>query len=198
MLYMVTARFKPGVEAQHAALAGEFGDHMRQPLLSIRLVGALADEAGNREGVLLMMETEDRSQLDHFLEISPYSQAGLYRSVDVDVLNIEALQTQQQLAAVSLNTIYVYGGDPPPLAVFQASTLLSTMATLRSVSEPPDTTTVGELVSVSNVTSSSTTLPSVTSSAGEWPTTVAVTSLAVPVAVVPLGGAENVTFGAAV
>jgi uncharacterized protein YegL len=50
--------------------------------------------------------------------------------VRADVLNIEALQTQQQLAAVSLNTIYVYGGDPPPLASFQASTLLSSMASL--------------------------------------------------------------------
>ena len=50
--------------------------------------------------------------------------------VKMDVLNIEALQTQQQLAAVSLNTIYVYGGMPPANAVFQASTLLSAMATL--------------------------------------------------------------------
>ena len=90
MLYLVTARFKPGVEAQHAALAGEFGDHMRQPLLRIRLVGALFDEQGAREGVLLMMEADDRAQVEHFLEISPYRQAGLYRSVEIDVLQIEA------------------------------------------------------------------------------------------------------------
>ncbi len=90
MLYIVTARFKPGVEAQHAALAEAFGDHMRQPLLRIRLVGALCDENGRREGVLLMMEANDRPQLDHFLELSPYRQAGLYRSLEVDVLQIEA------------------------------------------------------------------------------------------------------------
>ena len=90
MLYMVTARFKPGMEAQHAALAGEFGQHMRQPLLKIRLVGALQDEQGARIGVLLMMEADDRAQLDHFLEQSPYARERLYQSTEVDVLQIEA------------------------------------------------------------------------------------------------------------
>lgn len=90
MLYMVTARFKPGVEERHTALSGEFGQHMRQPLLHIRMVGALVDEAGARRGVLMMMEAEGRTQLDKFLETSPYRQAGLYRSVDIDVLQIEA------------------------------------------------------------------------------------------------------------
>ena len=90
MLYMVTARFKPGVEAEHAALSSAFNDHMAQPLLRIRLVGALLDEAGARQGVLLIMEADERAQLDHFLANSPYVRAGLYRSVDIDVLQIEA------------------------------------------------------------------------------------------------------------
>ncbi len=90
MLYVITARFKPGMETQHAALSMEFGEHMRQPLLHVHLVGALFDDAGVREGVLLMMEADDRAQVDRFLENSPYNQAGLYRSVDVDVLQIEA------------------------------------------------------------------------------------------------------------
>jgi len=90
MLYLVTARFKRGVEDQHQALASAFSDHMAQPLLRIRMVGALLDEAGGGEGVLMMMEADARSQLDHFLSGSPYVQAGLYRSVDIDVLQIEA------------------------------------------------------------------------------------------------------------
>jgi uncharacterized protein YciI len=90
MLYMVTARFKPGMEAQHEALSGDFGEHMRQPLLHIWLVGALLDDAGGRAGVLLMMEAEERAQVERFLDSSPYSQAGLYRSIDIDVLRIEA------------------------------------------------------------------------------------------------------------
>jgi hypothetical protein len=51
---------------------------------------------------------------------------------------------------------------------------------------------------VTNVRSAITTLPPDTASAVEWPTMVVVTSLAVPVAVVPLGEAENVTVGAVV
>ena len=90
MLYMVTARFKPGMEAQHEALSVEFGEHMRQPLLHIRLVGSLLDDTGARSGVLLVMEAGDRSQVDHFLESSPYKQAGLYGDVEIDILQIEA------------------------------------------------------------------------------------------------------------
>ena len=90
MLYLVTARFKRGVEEQHKALASAFSDHMAQPLLRIRMVGALLDEAGEREGVLMMMEADHRLQLDHFLSTSPYALAGLYRSLEIDVLQIEA------------------------------------------------------------------------------------------------------------
>ncbi|MEI9891337.1 MAG: YciI family protein [Caulobacteraceae bacterium] len=90
MLYLVTARFKPDVEDQHAALAPAFNDHMAQPLLRIRMVGALVDGTGRREGVLLMMEADGRAEVDHFLADSPYARAGLYRSVDIDVLQIEA------------------------------------------------------------------------------------------------------------
>jgi hypothetical protein len=87
---MVTARFKPGVEERHAALAGEFAQHMGQPILRIRMVGALLNDAGEKAGVLMMMETDKREQLDHFLEISPYVREGLYQSLTVDVLQIEA------------------------------------------------------------------------------------------------------------
>jgi uncharacterized protein YegL len=47
-----------------------------------------------------------------------------------DVLNIAGLQTSQQLAIVSLNTIYINAANTPASAVFQASTLLSAMANL--------------------------------------------------------------------
>ena len=90
MLYMVTARFRPDVQAEHDALASDFGDHMRQPLLHIHLVGGLLDDAGRHVGLTLIMEAKDRAQLDHFLAMSPYNRAGLYRSLDVDVLQIEA------------------------------------------------------------------------------------------------------------
>jgi uncharacterized protein YciI len=91
MLFSVIARFKPGVEAARDALHEQFGDHLRQPLLHIRLTGALRHtQSGERQGVLLLIEADDRRAVDHFLELSPYGQAGLYERVYVDELAIEA------------------------------------------------------------------------------------------------------------
>ena len=89
-LYAVTARFKPGVDAERDALHADFGEHMRQPLLHIRLVGALCDANGKRTGILMLMEAQERAHLDHFLNISPYGAAGLYARIDVDAVQIEA------------------------------------------------------------------------------------------------------------
>jgi hypothetical protein len=50
--------------------------------------------------------------------------------VRTDVLNIASLQTTQQLALISLNTVYINAADTPANQVFQASTLLSAMANL--------------------------------------------------------------------
>ena len=50
--------------------------------------------------------------------------------VRTDVLNIEGLQATQQLAIVSLNTVYINAPNSPANAQFQASTLLSAMANL--------------------------------------------------------------------
>jgi hypothetical protein len=50
--------------------------------------------------------------------------------VRTDVLNIAMLQSTQQLADVSLNTVYINAPMTPPSQEFQASTLLSAMANL--------------------------------------------------------------------
>jgi uncharacterized protein YegL len=47
-----------------------------------------------------------------------------------DVLDIAGLETTQQLAVVSLNTVYITEPGTPDNQIFQASTLLSTMANL--------------------------------------------------------------------
>lgn len=90
MLFAVKARFRPGTEERRASLAADFGQHIRQPLLHIRLVGALVDGDGRRTAVLMLMEADDREQLHHFVMQSPYAEAGLYQNVDVDELQIEA------------------------------------------------------------------------------------------------------------
>jgi len=90
ILYAVTARFRSGVEDRRKSLATDFGDHMRQPLMHIRLVGALRGASGEHSGVHMLIEAEDRAQLDRFLAQSPYKQADLYASIAIDELEIEA------------------------------------------------------------------------------------------------------------
>jgi uncharacterized protein YciI len=91
MLFSVIGRFRPGVEVERDALHEQFGDHLRQPLLHIRLAGAVRhSETGERQGVLLLIEADGRQAVDHFLGLSPYALAGLYEQVYVDELVIEA------------------------------------------------------------------------------------------------------------
>jgi uncharacterized protein YciI len=91
VLYSIIARFKPGVEAERDALHEAFSDHLRQPLMHIRLAGAIRHaDTGEREGVLLMIEAADRQAVEHFLKLSPYNAAGLYERVYIDELVIEA------------------------------------------------------------------------------------------------------------
>jgi uncharacterized protein YciI len=91
MLFSVVGRFKPGVEAERDALHEQFSDHLRQPLMHIRLAGVVRDaDTGDRKGVLLLIEADDRQAIHHFLEESPYAKEGLYEGVDVDELVIEA------------------------------------------------------------------------------------------------------------
>jgi uncharacterized protein YciI len=91
MLYSVIARFRPGVEAERDALHEAFSDHLRQPLLHIRLAAAIRHaDTGEREGVLLLIESDDRQAIDHFLKLSPYNAAGLYERIYIDELVIEA------------------------------------------------------------------------------------------------------------
>jgi uncharacterized protein YciI len=90
MLYAVKARFRPGTEEQRNALSADFSQHIRQPLLHIRLLGALLDGAGRRSGMMMLMEADSRELVQSFLDQSPYSREGLYVELDIDELQIEA------------------------------------------------------------------------------------------------------------
>ena len=91
MLYSVIARFRPGMEAQRDALHEAFSDHLRQPLMHIRLAGAIRHaDTGERQGVMLMIEADGREAVDHFVAQSPYGAAGLYERIYIDELVIEA------------------------------------------------------------------------------------------------------------
>ncbi|MGZ3274762.1 MAG: YciI family protein [Caulobacteraceae bacterium] len=90
MLYAVKARFRPETEERRASLSAEFSDHIRQPLLHIRLIGALLNETGRRHGILMLMEADGREQVQSFLDQSPFTREGLYEALEIDELQIEA------------------------------------------------------------------------------------------------------------
>jgi uncharacterized protein YciI len=90
MLYVVKARFRSGTEERRAALAGEFSQHIGQPLLRIRLLGALVDGAGRRHGILMLMEAESPDHVQNFIDQSPFAREKLYEDLAIDELQIEA------------------------------------------------------------------------------------------------------------
>ncbi len=90
MLFAVKAQFRPGTEEQRAALSAEFGQHIGQPLLHIRLLGALVDGDGRRSGILMLMEADSRDLVQSFLDQSPFTREKLYAGLEIDELQIEA------------------------------------------------------------------------------------------------------------
>lgn len=53
-------------------------DFLGQPFIAIRFVGPLRDANGDRAGMMMIFEVEDRNAAEAFVENSPYLQAGLY------------------------------------------------------------------------------------------------------------------------
>ena len=90
MLYAVKARFRPGSDERRNALATEFSQHIRQPLLHIRLLGALLDGDGRRSGLLMLMEADGRELVQNFLDQSPFARERLYEDLEIEELQIEA------------------------------------------------------------------------------------------------------------
>jgi len=90
MLFAVNAHFRPGTEERRAALSGEFSQHIGQPLLHIRLIGALLDGNGQRSGVLMLMEADRRELVQNFLDQSPFTRENVYEDLQIDELQIEA------------------------------------------------------------------------------------------------------------
>ena len=89
MLYLVKARYRAGTEERRNALSTEFSQHIRQPLLHIRFLATLLD-GGQRSGILMLMEAENREHVQGFLDQSPYSREGVYEGLEIHELQIEA------------------------------------------------------------------------------------------------------------
>lgn len=50
--------------------------------------GGLLDESGNMKGSVLVLEVEDKSKLDAYLESEPYIKSGVWQKIEVDPMNV--------------------------------------------------------------------------------------------------------------
>ena len=50
--------------------------------------GGLLDENGNMKGSVLVLEVEDKSKLDAYLESEPYIKSGVWQKIEVDLMNV--------------------------------------------------------------------------------------------------------------
>lgn len=57
--------------------------------------GGLLNKEGKMMGSLLVMEFENRKQLDAYLKSEPYIQEGVWQKIDVDPMNVVILNGEK-------------------------------------------------------------------------------------------------------
>ncbi len=67
-----------------------FSAHLEQRTPRIRLAGPLKDDQGGRTGIFLIVEAADRAAVEHLISTSPFTEAGLYESIEITRVDIEA------------------------------------------------------------------------------------------------------------
>ena len=87
MLFAISGYFKAG--GADAASHISFSDHVAQKVCRVHLGGPLYDAAGQRIGVLLLVEAKDFPEAEAYLHASPYVQAGLFDRTTVSELRTE-------------------------------------------------------------------------------------------------------------
>ncbi len=78
MLFAWMGFLKAGAEPIPQSVQQQTNDFLSQPYIPIRSVGQLRDEAGNRAGMMMVFEVDDRAAAEALVENSPYLKAGLY------------------------------------------------------------------------------------------------------------------------
>ena len=60
------------------AVQQQTNDFLQQPYISIRSVGQLRDARGDRAGMMMIFDVENRTGAEALVKNSPYLNAGLY------------------------------------------------------------------------------------------------------------------------
>jgi len=84
MLYVAYCLDKPGHEAVRAENRSAHVDFLKSYAANVAMAGpVLSDDGQQMVGSLLILEFENRAELESFLKSDPYAKAGLFASVDV-------------------------------------------------------------------------------------------------------------------
>lgn len=76
------------VRPQHLEGVARLGTH-------VVCAGGLVDEQGDLKGSVLVLEFEDRSELDEYLDNEPYVQEHVWETVTVEPMNVVILNGQK-------------------------------------------------------------------------------------------------------
>ncbi len=84
MPYVIVTQDKPGCEHLRQEHRTAHLDYLKSRVAMILAAGAkLSDDGGSMTGSLLIIDTEDRAEAEEFAANDPFSQAGLFESVEI-------------------------------------------------------------------------------------------------------------------
>lgn len=89
MLFLLKGVFKADAEARRQTIHETYGEHLSQHRPRVRLGGSVQDDDGRRLAVMLIVEADDRAEVERFVQASPYTRAGLYERTEIDLLDLE-------------------------------------------------------------------------------------------------------------
>lgn len=82
-LFVLTCLDKPNaLEVRMGAREAHLA-YVRERLETVKLGGPFLDDAGDMAGSLLILDVADRAAAEAFSAADPYTQAGLWRSVEI-------------------------------------------------------------------------------------------------------------------
>ncbi len=100
MIFAIMGFFKPGIDTAPQRLQADWNEHLGQPLLHIRLAGALRDADGRRIGYMVVLEANGIEQAEDYLRSSPYFAAHLYERVEVGEVRDRGRTTRLKVVTV--------------------------------------------------------------------------------------------------
>ena len=85
--FCITCLDKPGVLDQRVAIRPAHVDYLKTRMDIIRLAGPRLDDDGKMCGSLFVVETADKAEAEAFNAADPFSQAGIFQSVEIKGFN---------------------------------------------------------------------------------------------------------------